>query len=79
MMETEMCFYLNSEAQKSPPTPETEDIKIVLNKPLRVAVYQFGGYAMDDAVWMKEAAAFAERLGTQGDIINWHIIEGILA
>ena len=58
-----MCFYLDSAAQDSPPTPEEEDVKIVISKPLTVAVYEFGGYAMSDSVWELNAAAFAEKLG----------------
>jgi len=62
-MNMEMCFYLDSAAQDSPPTPEEEDVKIVISKPLTVAVYEFGGYAMSDSVWELNAAAFAEKLG----------------
>ena len=38
-------------------------IVCVCSKPLTVAVYEFGGYAMRDAVWAKNAAMFAEKLG----------------
>jgi len=62
-MKTRMCFYLDSSAQANPPTPEEEDVVIEVSKPLTVAVYEFGGYAMRDAVWEREAAGFAEKLG----------------
>merc|ERR1712107_352426 len=63
MMKNKMCFYLDSSAQDNPPTPETSDVFIERNKPLIVAVYEFGGYAMTDDVWEAEAAIFAQRLG----------------
>merc|ERR1712107_815398 len=63
MMKNKMCFYLDSSAQDNPPAPETSDVFIERNKPLIVAVYEFGGYAMTDDVWEAEAAIFAQRLG----------------
>jgi len=62
-MTTKMCFYLDSAAQTNTPTPDEEGVFIETNKPLRVAVYEFGGYAMRDAVWEREAALFADKLG----------------
>jgi len=63
MMTSNMCFYLDSAAQANPPTPEEETVIIEDNKPFTVAVYEFGGYAMKDTVWMGEAKMFAKKLG----------------
>merc|ERR1712211_74855 len=70
MMKNKMCFYLDSSAQDNPPTPETSDVFIERNKPLIVAVYEFGGYAMTDDVWEAEAAIFAQRLGDRVNSVD---------
>ena len=62
-MTNRMCFYLDSAAQDSPPTPEEDTVEIEVNEPLTVAVYEFGGYAMKDSVWEKRAAEFKNKLG----------------
>ena len=71
-MTTNMCFYLDSAAQDNPPAPEDPTVVIETNKPLKVAVYEFGGYAMSDSVWMRERELFANRLG------NFYIINIII-
>merc|ERR1711911_84068 len=71
-MTTNMCFYLDSAAQDNPPTPEDPTVVIETNKPLKVAVYEFGGYAMSDSVGMRERELFANRLG------NFYIINIII-
>jgi len=78
MMSKDMCFYLDSAAQDSPPTPEEEDVRIVVSKPLTVAVYEFGGYAMSDSVWAKNAAMFADKLGDRMNSVeqNWYYTAG---
>merc|ERR1712168_661804 len=63
MMKNRMCFYLDSAAQAAPPTPEEETVYVYNNKPLTVAVYEFGGYAMRDEVWAKIAQEFETKLG----------------
>ena len=62
MMKNRMCFYLDSAAQASPPTPEEETVYLYKNEPLTVAVYEFGGYAMRDEVWIKRARQFEAKL-----------------
>ena len=62
-MKNRMCFYLDSAAQANPPTPEEETVYLMTSEPLKVAVYEFGGYAMQDSVWMKRSAEFAAALG----------------
>ena len=62
-MTSNMCFYLDSAAQANPPTPEDPTVVIEDNKPFTVAVYEFGGYAMRDSVWMTEKEKFEKYLG----------------
>ena len=73
MMTTQMCFYLDKKHQANPPQPEEEEVKIVETKPMTVFVHIFGGYAMKDAVWIREAAKFEEKLKSDGrnDEIEW--------
>merc|ERR1712215_271490 len=62
MMKKEMCFYLTKEVQNNPPQPEDPDVKIEQKKEMVVFVKQFGGYAMRDSVWLKQAADFSDQL-----------------
>merc|ERR1711997_58519 len=73
MMTTQMCFYLDKAHQANPPQPEEEEVKIVETKPMTVFVHIFGGYAMKDSVWIREAANFEEKLKSDGrnDEIEW--------
>merc|ERR1711892_514598 len=50
---------------------EDPDVKIEENKEMIVFVKQFGGYAMRDAVWAKEAAKFAEELVDRADEVEF--------
>jgi len=61
-----MCFYLGKKHQDNPPEPEEAEVKIVDMKAMNVFVYMFGGYAMQDSVWAKEARAFEEKLKEDG-------------
>merc|ERR1711872_652950 len=70
-MKKQMCFYLTKEAQKNPPQPEDPDVKIEQNKEMVVFVKQFGGYAMMDSVWDKEASKFAEELADRADEVEF--------
>merc|ERR1712210_314578 len=58
----EMCFYIEKKHQANPPTPVDPDVKIETNKEFTVYVHTFGGYAMKDAVNIREARKFAEVL-----------------
>merc|ERR1711884_261065 len=58
----DMCFYITKEFQSNPPEPVDPEVKIVKSKERVVFVKQFGGYAMQDSVWMKEAEKFKEEL-----------------
>merc|ERR1712088_299462 len=70
-MMKQMCFYLTKEAQKNPPQPEDPDVKIDQNKEMVVFVKQFGGYAMKDSVWAKEALKFGEELQDRADEVDF--------
>merc|ERR1712002_449758 len=70
-MKKQMCFYLTKEAQKNPPQPEDPAVKIEENKEMVVFVKQFGGYAMKDSVWAKEARKFAEELADRADEVEF--------
>merc|ERR1719468_276984 len=70
-MNKQMCFYLTKEAQKNPPQPEDEAVKIEQNKEMVVFVKQFGGYAMQDATWAKEASQFEEQLAERADEVEF--------
>jgi len=71
MINKQMCFYLNKKHQANPPTPVDEDVKIEENKEMTVFVHTFGGYAMRDSVWIKEAQTFAAKLSTKADSIDF--------
>merc|ERR1711973_1024702 len=58
----DMCFYITKEFQSNPPEPTDPEVKILKSKERVVFVKQFGGYAMQDSVWMKEAEKFKEEL-----------------
>merc|ERR1711997_767685 len=65
-MTTDMCFYIEKKFQANPPQPEEEGVRIVETKPMTVFVHIFGGYAMKDRVWIREAAKFEEKLSDDG-------------
>jgi len=65
-MTTDMCFYIEKKHQANPPQPEEEGVRIVETEPMTVLVHMFGGYAMKDRVWEREAAKFEEKLKSDG-------------
>eukprot|EP00091_Calanus_sinicus_P021718 TRINITY_DN655_c0_g2_i3.p1 TRINITY_DN655_c0_g2~~TRINITY_DN655_c0_g2_i3.p1 ORF type:complete len:150 (-),score=53.24 TRINITY_DN655_c0_g2_i3:277-726(-) len=71
MINKQMCFYLNKKHQENPPTPVDKDVKIEQNEEMTVFVHTFGGYAMRDNVWIKEAQIFAEKLSQKADSIDF--------
>ena len=66
----EMCFYMEKKHQANPPTPVDPDVKIETNKEFTVYVHTFGGYAMKDAVNIREARKFAEVLNAAGEEVD---------
>ena len=65
-----MCFYITKEFQSNPPEPVDPEVKIVKSKERVGFVKQFGGYAMQDSVWMKEAEKFRAELSAQTNLAN---------
>merc|ERR1712002_585223 len=70
MMNKQMCFYLGQKYQASAPTPVDPDVKIEQNKEFTAYVHQFGGYAMNDGVQLREARKFAEVLRSAGEEVD---------
>ena len=65
-----MCFYITKEFQSNPPEPVDPEVKIVKSKERIVFVKQFGGYAMQDSVWMKEADKFRAELSERSGEVD---------
>merc|ERR1712212_853410 len=61
---------VNKEHQANPPTPVDAAVRIESNKEFTVYVHQFGGYAMKDAVNVREANKFAEVLRSAGEEVD---------
>jgi hypothetical protein len=70
MVNKQMCFYLEKKHQAKPPTPVDPEVKIEQNKEFTVYVHTFGGYAMKDAVNIREAKKFAEVLRIAGEKVD---------
>ena len=66
-----MCFFIGGKQQASPPTPTDPGVEI--SDPtgeMIVYVHTFGGYAMKDAVNIREARKFAEVLDKAGEEVD---------
>ena len=61
-----MCFYIAKES--NPPEPMDPEVKLMNSEERTVFVKQFGGFAMQDFVWIKEAENF--RLQLQARSVN---------
>merc|ERR1711920_535858 len=68
----DMCFYITKEFQSNPPEPVDPEVKIVKSKERIVFVKQFGGYAMQDSVWMKEAEKFRAELSERSNEVDFN-------
>merc|ERR1712242_600576 len=66
----DMCFYITKEFQSNPPEPVDPEVKILKSKERIVFVKQFGGYAMQDTVWMKEADKFRSELSERSNEVD---------
>merc|ERR1712020_392370 len=66
----DMCFYITKEFQSNPPEPTDPEVKVLKSKERIVFVKQFGGYAMQDSVWMREAEKFRAELAERGDEVE---------
>merc|ERR1712045_419194 len=68
----EMCFYITKEFQSNPPEPVDPEVKLLKSKERVVFVKQFGGYAMQDSVWMKEAEKFRAELSERSNEVDFN-------
>ena len=66
-----MCFYITKEFQSNPPEPMDPEVKIKKSKKRIVFVKRFGGYAMQDSVWMNEAEKFKEELSDRKNEVDF--------
>jgi len=66
MMYKQMCFYIPKIFQSGPPAPTNPDVKIVKMEEMNVIVKRFGGYVMEDNLWMKHAQNFREEIESKG-------------
>ena len=58
----EICFYIPKEFQNNPQEPIDKNVTIKKSKERVVFVKKFGGYVMEDSVWIKHADAFGRKL-----------------
>ena len=58
-----MCFYISPEFQSNPPEPLEPEVRIVRSKETVLFVKEFGGFAMQDWVLIREAETFRSELG----------------
>ena len=60
----ETCFYIPKKLGPTdiPPKPIDKDVTIKKSKERVVFVKKFGGYVMEDSVWIKHADAFGREL-----------------
>merc|ERR1719250_424233 len=67
----QMCFYLEKKHQNNPPNPFDRDITVGKKKEMTVLVHTFGGYAMMDSTWIREAKTFENKLRKTSNPINF--------
>ena len=65
-----MCFYITKEFQSNPPEPMDPEVKIVKSNETVVFVKEFGGFAMQDWVLIREAETFRAELGEKTDEVE---------
>ena len=58
-----MCVYISPEFQANPPEPLESEVKIVRSNETVLFVKEFGGFAMQDWVLIREAETFRSELG----------------
>ena len=57
-----MCFYVPEKFQANPPKPTNKDVTIETIGYDDVIVKRFGGYVMNDALWVNHAKSFRYKL-----------------
>ena len=65
-----MCVPITRQFQSSPPDPLEPEVKIVRSNETVVFVKEFGGFAMQDWVLIREAEAFRAELGEKRDEVE---------
>merc|ERR1711951_226531 len=65
MMTKIMCFFIPQLFQNNPPEPTNPNVKIYSYAGTAI-VKRFGGYIMEDSLWMMNADQFREELQSQG-------------
>jgi len=65
MMTKNMCFFIPQLFQSNPPEPTNPSVKIYSYAGTAI-VKRFGGYIMEDSLWMMNADQFREVLQAQG-------------
>ena len=65
-----MCVNISPELQSSPPEPLDPEVKIVRSSERVVFVKEFGGFAMQDWVLIREAETFRSELGERIDEVE---------
>ena len=58
----DMCFYITKEFQSNPPEPLDPEVKVIKSEERIFLVKQFGGFAMQDSIWVKKAENFRFQL-----------------
>ena len=58
----DMCFYITKEFQSNPPEPLDPEVKVIKSEERIFLVKQFGGFALQDSFWIKEAEKFRSQL-----------------
>ena len=53
-----MCFYIPEKFQSNPPKPLNPDVVLMYISYDDVLVKTFGGYIMQDSLWMQHAQLF---------------------
>ena len=62
-----MCVYISPEFQSNPPEPLGSDVTIVRSNETVVFVKEFGGFAMQDWVLIRQAETFRAELADKID------------
>ena len=65
-----MCVNISPELQSNPPEPLDPEVKIVRSTERVVFVKEFGGFAMQDWVLIREAETFRSELGERIDEVE---------
>ena len=65
-----MCVPITRKFQSNPPDPLEPEVKIVRSNETVVFVKEFGGFAMQDWVLIREAEAFRAELGEKRDEVE---------